>query len=178
MVTPPQRRNVVNFLQASYGVSERRACRVTGASRASHRYRSQADPQHELRLRVRGLAAVRVRYGYRRIHVLLRREGWPVNHKRVYRIYRDEGLAIRARTPRRRRSSQYRAARPEVVATNQTWAMDFVSDTLFDGQRIRMLTLLDLYRTGFLGRLLDGNHAAASAGEVSAARTADGVRWP
>ncbi len=89
MVTPSQRRTVVNFLQASYGVSERRACRVTGASRASHRYRSQADPQHDLRLRVRELAAVRVRYGYRRIHVLLRREGWPVNHKRVYRIYRD-----------------------------------------------------------------------------------------
>ena len=107
MVTPSQRRTVVNFLQASYGVSERRACRVTGASRASHRYRSQADPQHELRLRVRELAQARVRYGYRRIHVLLRREGWPVNHKRVYRIYRDEGLAIRARTPRRRRSPQY-----------------------------------------------------------------------
>ena len=79
MVTPSHRRAAVSYLQAAYGVSERRACRVTGTSRATHRYRSVADPQDELRLRVRELAASRVRYGYRRIHVLLRREGWPVN---------------------------------------------------------------------------------------------------
>ena len=77
--------------------------------------------------------------------MLLRREGWTVNHKRVYRLYRDEGLAIRARTPRRRRSPQYRAARPEVTVQNQAWAMDFVSDTLFDGQRFRLLTVVDLF---------------------------------
>ena len=75
------------------------------------RYRSQADPQTALRQRVRELAQTRVRYGYRRIHVLLRREGWSVHHKRVYRLYRDEGLSIRARTARRRRSPQYSAGR-------------------------------------------------------------------
>jgi putative transposase len=145
MVTPSHRRTVVSYLRATYGVSERRACRVTGASRASHRCCSVADSQDELRMRVRELAQARVRYGYRRIHVLLRREGWPVNHKRIYRLYRDERLAIRARTPRRRRSPQYRTARPEVTVANQTWAMDFVSDTLFDGQRIRLLTVLDCF---------------------------------
>jgi putative transposase len=87
----------------------------------------------------------RVRYGYRRIHALLRREGWTVNHKRVYRLYRDEGLAIRARTPRRRLSPQYGTARPEVTVQNQTWAIDFVSDTLFDGQRFRLLTIVELF---------------------------------
>ena len=117
MVTPSHRRAAVSYLQAAYAASERRACRV-GTSRATHRYRSVADPQDELRLRVRELAASRVRYGYRRIHVLLRREGWPVNHKRVCRLYRDNGLAIRAKTPRRRRAPQYRATRSELAAPN------------------------------------------------------------
>ena len=90
MVTPAHRRAAVAHLQAAYGVSERRACRVTHTCRATQRYRSQADPQSALHQRVRELAAARVRYGYRRIHVLLRREGWTVNHKRVYRVYRDE----------------------------------------------------------------------------------------
>lgn len=145
MTTPSRRRETVTYLQTAYGVSERRACRVTGTSRATCRYRSQADAQPALRQRVRELAQARVRFGYRRIHVLLRREGWTVNHKRVYRVYRDEGLSIRARTPRRRRSPQYRAVRPDVTVTNQTWAMDFVSDTLFDGQRFRLLTVVDCF---------------------------------
>jgi len=135
----------VGYLRAAYGVSERRACQVTGTHRSVQRYRSRRDPQTALRQRVRELAQVRVRYGYRRIHVLLRREGWLVNHKRVQRIYRDEGLAIRARTPRRRRSPQYRTARPAVTARNTTWAMDFVSDSLFDSQPFRMLNVLDCF---------------------------------
>jgi putative transposase len=166
MVTPSHRRTVVSYLQATYGVSERRACRVTGASRASQRYRSVADPQDELRLRVRELAASRVRYGYRRIHVLLRREGWPVNHKRVYRLYHDEGLAIRAKTPRRRRSPQYRTARPELAAPNQAWAMDFVSDTLFDGQRIRLLTVLDCFSRESLAIVPRVHFRAAQVADV------------
>jgi putative transposase len=86
-----------------------------------------------------------VRYGYRRLHVLLRREGWPVNHKRVYRLYRLEGLVIRQKTPRRKRSSRYRGDRLQVSGPNQTWAMDFVSDSLFDGRQIRILTVVDCY---------------------------------
>ena len=104
-----------------------------------------ADPQGELRLRLKELAASRVRYGYRRLHVLLRREGWPVNHKRIYRLYRLEGLVIRQKTPRRKRSSRYRGDRLEITQANQTWAMDFVSDTLFNGTPIRILTVVDCH---------------------------------
>jgi putative transposase len=91
-VTPARRRDVVSVLQDSYQVSERRACSAMGFHRSSQRYRSRQDPQVELRMRLRDLAAARVRYGYRRLHVLLRREGWPVNHKRTYRLYAEEGL--------------------------------------------------------------------------------------
>ena len=80
MVRPALRREVVAVLRGSYRISERRACSVTGFHRSAQRYRSRRDPQVELRMRLRDLAAVRVRYGYRRLHVLLRREGWPVNH--------------------------------------------------------------------------------------------------
>jgi putative transposase len=84
VVKPAVRRAVVRHLQGAYAVGERRACGATGFRRSSQRYRSRRDPQVELRLRDR--AAARVRYGYRRLHVLLRREGWPVNHKRTYRL--------------------------------------------------------------------------------------------
>ena len=92
MVTPSRRRRVVEHLRAAYQVSERRACQVTGFHRSSQRYQTRRDPQLELRMRLKELAAARVRYGYRRLHVLLRREGWPVNAKRVHRLYREEGL--------------------------------------------------------------------------------------
>jgi putative transposase len=145
VVTPSRCRELVTFLRTAYGVSERRACRVAGLARATQRYRSVADPQTELRVRLRELAAVRVRYGYRRLWVLLRREGYAVNHKRIYRLYRDEGLAIRPKTPRRRRSCRYREARPEAGAPNEVWAMDFVSDALFNGSRFRLLTVVDCH---------------------------------
>ena len=144
-MTPSRRRDVVTHLRLAYRVSERCACGATGFPRSSQRYRSQADPQNELRLRLKELAAVRVRYGYRRLHVLLRREGWPVNHKRIYRLYRLDGLVIRQKTPRRKRSSRYRGDRLAITRPNQTWAMDFVSDTLFDGRPIRVLTVVDCH---------------------------------
>ena len=99
MVTPSRRREVVSHLRTAYGVSERRTCRTVGMSRASYRYRSVADPQSELRVWLRDLATSRVRYGYRRLWVLRRREGYTVNHKRIYRLYREEGQAIRPKTP-------------------------------------------------------------------------------
>lgn len=145
MVTPSCRREVVTHLQKAFCVSERCACRATGFSRATQRYRSQAAPQDELRLRLKELAQARVRYGYRRLHVLLRREGWSVNAKRIYRLYRLEGLVIRPKTPKRKRSCRYRGERPEISAPNQTWAMDFMSDTLFDGRRYRVLTIVDCH---------------------------------
>lgn len=144
-MTPSCRREVVTHLRLTYRVSERRACRASGFCRASYRYRSQAAPQDELRQRLKELAQARVRYGYRRLHVLLRREGWTVNAKRIYRLYKLEGLVIRPKTPKRKRSCRYRGERAEIAAPNQTWAMDFMSDTLFDGRRYRVLTVVDCH---------------------------------
>lgn len=124
-------------------MSERRACRVTCFRRSSHRYQSVADEQAALRMRLRDLAAARVSYGYRRLYVLLRREGWRVNHKRVYRLYREEGLTMRTKRPRRHVSCRKRGVRTTATMRDERWSMDFMSDELFDGQRIRILTIVD-----------------------------------
>jgi putative transposase len=94
-------------------------------------------------MRLKELAAARVGYGYRRLHVLLRREGWQVNHKRVYRLYREEGLGLRRKPPRRRVACVKREMRPTAETKNECWSMDFVSDQLFDGRRLRVLTIVD-----------------------------------
>lgn len=142
---PVRRREVVQHFQQAYAVSERRACGASGFGRASHRYKSRGDPQTALRMRVKELAETRVRYGYRRLHVLLRREGWPANHKRVYRIYSEEGLSIRTRSPKRRRACRYRSGRPEIDAAHDRWAMDFVPDRLFVERPFRILTIVDCH---------------------------------
>lgn len=144
-MTPSCRRDVVRHLRTAYQVSERRACCAMSFSRATQRYTSQAAPQDELRQRLKELAQTRVRYGYRRLHVLLRREGWTVNAKRIYRLYKEDGLVIRPKTPKRKRSCRYRGERMEASAPNETWAMDFMSDTLFDNRPYRVLTIVDCH---------------------------------
>jgi putative transposase len=106
------------------------------------RYRSRAKDQSALRLRLRDLAASRVRWGYRRLHVLLRREGWEVNHKRVHRLYKLEGLNLRLKT-KKKRVALPRVLCPEATAPNERWSLDFVSDRLADGRAFRVLTLVD-----------------------------------
>ena len=113
-----------------------------GMSTSSYRYRSQAEDQSALRMRIRDLATARVRYGYRRLHVLLLREGWQINHKRVYRWYKLEGLSLRLKTVKKRRSVP-RVPLPPANAPNERWSMDFVSDKLADGRRFRLLALVD-----------------------------------
>ena len=132
-----------DHIRAVYAVSERRAAQATSFWRSVLRYRSKADPQTELRMRLKELATARVRYGYERLCTLLKREGWRVNRKRIYRLYKEEGLNIRAKTPRRRRASRYRGDRPEIGAVNEVWAMDFMADVLFDGRPFRLLTIVD-----------------------------------
>ena len=127
----------------SYQVSERRARTVLASARSTVCYESVADPQTALRMRLRDLAMSRIGYGYRRLHILLGREGWEVNHKRVYRLYREEGLAMRKRPPRRRKACLKRELRPTAARKNECWSMDFMSDELFDGRRIRLLTIVD-----------------------------------
>ena len=130
-------------MQVSYHVSQRRACSTLAFARATVRYQRRSDPQEALRLRLRDLAAARVGYGYRRLYILLQREGWSVNHKRVYRLYREEDLGMRRKPPRRRVACLKREAQPTASAKNACWSMDFVSDELYDGRRIRVLTLVD-----------------------------------
>jgi len=112
--------------------------------RATQRYIAKKDGQIPLRMRIKEIAQVRVRYGYKRIHVLLLREGWKVNHKAVYRIYRQEGLNLRHRG-RRKQISRARLPKVDVTGINQCWAMDFMSDALFNGRRFRTLAMMDLY---------------------------------
>ena len=140
---PAVKRVLVREVRVCYRVAERRACRVLGFARSSFRYKSRRDQRAELRVRLRDLAASRVHYGYQRLWVLLRREGWIVNKKLVYRLYREEGLGIRRRKPRRRKSVQVREARPPTGQTNESWSMDFMADQLVGGQRFRLLTLVD-----------------------------------
>lgn len=123
-------------------ISERHACRTIGCALSSQRYRSRRDPRPELRSRLRELAHERVRWGYRRLHVLLGREGVVVNRKCVYRIYREEGLAVRRK--KRKRTAVARQPLPAPTRLNEGWGMDFVSDVLRGGRRFRILNVLDV----------------------------------
>ena len=140
VLKPSRRGPAVEYLCDRYRVSERHACSVLRVPRATYRYRSCADPRTELRMRIRELARARVRYGYRRIRVLLNREGWNVGRYLVYRLYKEEGLTLKKRPARRKRvaavprQEKIRATRP-----NQVWSLDFVSDQLADGRRFRAL---------------------------------------
>ena len=129
-------------LQERFDVSERRALRVAEWPRSTHRHRSQASDQTALRIELRDLAAARPRYGYRRLTILLRRKGWRVNAKRVYRLYCQEGLQVRVKR-RKKLASGARVKPPCASRVNERWTMDFVSDALADGRRIRALTLID-----------------------------------
>ena len=126
-----------------YQMSERHACRLMGLGRSTHRYRARkAERDSELRTRLKELAARRMRFGYRRLTAMLLREGMPANHKRVYRLYREEGLAMRIRQRRRIRWSGV-VTSPAATRPNERWSMDFVSDCVSTGKVIRMLTLVD-----------------------------------
>jgi len=126
-------------------VSIRRACRALPVDRSTYHYRSRRAGQAELIERIKEIAATRVRYGYRRIHVLLRREGWAVNPKRVYRLYRELGLQLRIKTPKRRVRAKLRNDRCSATRSNETWAMDFVHDQLATGRKLRVLTIVDIF---------------------------------
>lgn len=142
-MTPGKRRQVVTHLRAAFTVSERRACRAMGFARSSQRYRSRRSTREELRERLRTLAVLKPRWGYRRLYWLLRREGRVVNRKLVQRLYREEGLAVRRR--RRKRVSVPRAPLTVPTQPNERWSMDFVRDALGNGRAFRALTIVDDY---------------------------------
>lgn len=151
MVRPDQKRRTVKHLCSAYKVSERRACSIVKAHRSVMRYVSIAKDQAFLVKRIKELATIRVRYGYRRIHVLLTREGWRVNHKRIYRLYRQEELQMRLRPPRRRVSIKSRMEPTLAKRRNECWSMDFVTDNLFNGRRLRILTIVDNFSRESVG---------------------------
>ena len=142
MVTTASRRDAIAHLRTSLEVSERRACTIIAADRSMVRYRARRADDAALRGRLRELADQRRRFGYRRLHVLLRGEGWSVNRKKTQRLYREEGLAVRRRRSRRR-IAVARTPIPRPDGPNSRWSTDFVHDQLADGRRFRVLTIID-----------------------------------
>jgi putative transposase len=132
----------VGDLQQELAMSERRACRTIGCARSSCRRQGVGKPQDEGLERLRALAQERPRYGYRRLHVLLQREGIVMNHKRLWRLYRQEGLAVRPKR-RKRAALGRRVMLPAVQRVNERWSMDFVGDSLADGRTFRALNIVD-----------------------------------
>jgi putative transposase len=142
MVSPRAKREAVEILKSAYDFGVTRACGLVQISRSLYRYRRRRPDRPGLRERIEEIAALKRRYGYRRVYLRLRREGWTVNRKHVYRIYRDAGLAVRRRK-RKRIGPVERKPLPKPGAANLSWSMDFVSDGLADGRRIRCLNIVD-----------------------------------
>lgn len=142
-MSPPERREASGWLVKRHDVSQRRACRLLSLWRSTARYRRQRN-DGKLRARIQELAHERPRFGYPRIIVMLRREGWADNHKRIRRVYREEGLQVRCRK-RKRIARGPRQPMPTPLAPNQRWSMDFMSDQLDDGRRFRVLNVVDQY---------------------------------
>ena len=134
---------MATWFQVTDGVKVQRACQLAQFSRTSWYRRSTARDQGPLRLRIRELAQARPRFGYTRIWVLLRREGWLVNKKRVRRLYRLEGLQLRMRVRRRKHIALHRGPAPLPIGPVERWSMDFVHDALADGRQFRVLTVVD-----------------------------------
>jgi len=137
---------------------------------STFRYESRPEPRTALRLRIREIAQVRVRYGYRKIRVLLNREGWKVGKKLVYRLYKEEGLTLRHKPRRKRRAALHRRERFRPTAPNQVWSLDFVADQLADGRRFRALTIMDVFTRESLaievGQRLKGKDVVAILNEI------------
>ena len=166
-------RERARWLIGRFGVGSRRACRAICLQRSTYTYKLRKSDQAPLRMRLRELAEVRRRYGYRRLTVLLQREGWAVNHKRVYELYRQENLAVRT-TKRKKRASHLRVVPPPPTGANERWCMDFVSDRLEDGHYFRMLTVVDVFTRECLAlhadRHLSGRKVAQVLERVGAGR--------
>ena len=130
---------------ADWAVSIRRACGALRFDCSSYHYKSRRTDPAELKRRIKEICETRVRYGYRRVHVVLNREGWDISIRKVYNIYRTLGLQLRNKTPKRRVKAKLRDDRAEAVGPNDVWAMDFVHDQLALGKKLRILTIVDTH---------------------------------
>ena len=142
MVTPVGKRDAVAHLRTGFDVSERRACKTLNVDRSLVRYQSVRPADSAVRARLRELSIERKRFGYRRLHILLEREGFHINHKKLRRIYNEEGLTVRKRGGRKRAVGT-RAPIAVPSRVNERWSLDFVSDSFMDGRRFRMLCVVD-----------------------------------
>lgn len=178
MVRPAVKRAAVAHLRARMGLSERRACQIVGADRKMVRYRSVRPPETALRQRLRDLANERRRFGYRRLFVLLRREGEPSGINRIYRLYREEGLAVRKRRARRKAIGT-RAPILVEAKPNARWSLDFVHDQLACGRRFRVLNVVDDVTRECLAAIPDtsisGRRVARELGRVMERRGKPGM---
>ncbi|MFC0389024.1 DDE-type integrase/transposase/recombinase [Muricoccus vinaceus] len=152
-----------DYVTASHGFSERRACAMTRQHRSTQRKPSTRDPRLEIRQRMHEIARVRIRYGHRRLHVMLRRDGWEVGKNLVWQLYRgEEGLALRSKRPKRRKMVVQRETRCVPTRPNEAWSLDFIQDGLSNGQKFRALTVVDVFsREGLAieaGQRLRGEH--------------------
>jgi putative transposase len=143
--TPDGDSDQITFLSVShYSLNTRRACRLIKQTRSVQYYRSVKDPCHDLRGRMHEIARTRVRYGYRRIHVLLKRDGWQLGKNQMYRLYREEQLQLRSKLPKRRKMVVVRQERIRPRTSNDVRSLDFVSDQLANRTRFRALTVVDI----------------------------------
>ena len=138
-------KEVVAYIISHHDYSERRACRIVRQHRSTQRKPSTADPLTEVRQRMHEIVATRVRYGYRRMHIMLKRQGFEIGRNRVYRLYREEGLVLRNKRPRRRKMMTHREARCQPQRPNEAWSLDFVHDQLATGRKMRCLTVIDIF---------------------------------
>ena len=155
-------KSVVDYVALCHGYSERKACALTRQHRSTQRKPMVRDPRTAVRQRMHEIVRTRIRYGYRRVHIMLRREGWDVGRNLVYRLYREEGLVLRTKRPRRRKMVVHREARIQPKRPNEAWSLDFIHDELSNGQKFRALTVVDIFtREGLaieVGRRLKGEN--------------------
>jgi putative transposase len=144
-VRPVRKRKLVDAVCGEWDVSIRRACRVLEFDTSTYHYKSRRPGQAALEHRIKEICQTRVRYGYRRVHVLLRRDGWVLGQNKTRRIYRELGLQLRNKTPKRRVKAKLRDDRKIATRPNETWAMDFVHDQLATGTKLRVLTVVDTF---------------------------------
>jgi putative transposase len=171
-VKPRQRRALGQWTQAVFALSGRRAAGLVKITRKTLVYRSRRPPQDGLRMRLREVAASRVRFGYRRLTVILRRKGWRVNPKRVYRL-KEDGLSVRTKV-RKKLERRSRVATPKATRPNQKWSMDFMSAKLLEGRWFRVLTVIDQFTRECLALVADnalnGHKVALALSQVVAER--------
>ncbi|WP_420507840.1 IS3 family transposase [Nitratireductor aquimarinus] len=142
---PARKRKLVDGMLVDWGISIRRACKALKFETSTYHYKSRRTGQAALERRIKEICETRVRYGYRRVHVLLRREGWTINMKKTRRIYNELGLQLRNRHPKRRVKAKLREDRQEAIGPNDVWAMDFVHDQLATGKKLRVLTIVNTH---------------------------------